>query len=113
MANNFVQDGEVLDYTNAGTAAVSSGQPVVIGAIVGVAITDIARGKTGAARVEGVFTFAKASGEEVAAGAPMYWAAADGNMTITPTDNVFAGIAAEASGAGVTTVNVKINFGQG
>ena len=42
MTTNYIQDGKVIEYT-AG-ADISSGDVVVIGTLIGVALTDIANG---------------------------------------------------------------------
>ena len=44
MANNHIQPGKVLDYTNATGAAIASGAVVPVGTILGVALSDIAVG---------------------------------------------------------------------
>lgn len=46
MAKNFVQDGGVKRYTNAG-AAIASGSIVIAGGMAGIALADIATGATG------------------------------------------------------------------
>ena len=50
MATTYVQDGKVIDWTNGGSA-VSAGDVVVIGAILGVALVDIAGSATGAVQI--------------------------------------------------------------
>lgn len=54
MTIKFVQVGNTIDYT-AG-ADISAGDLVVMGNIVGIALTDIANGATGAVAIEGVFS---------------------------------------------------------
>ncbi|MCZ2498143.1 DUF2190 family protein [Xylophilus sp. Kf1] len=104
---NFIQIGDVLDYTP--VADVSSGALVVIGARVGVAVADIKAGNTGALRVKGVAEFAKKSADTPAQGALLYWDAAAGNLTTTAGGNTLAGYAAAAAGAGTTTVWLHLN----
>ena len=66
MATNFVQDGNVIDYSNSGSA-ISSGDLVVMGETLGVALVDIAATTgTGAVAVTGVYNFAKVSGAVIA-----------------------------------------------
>lgn len=61
MTTSYVQEGGVINYTNAG-AAISAGDLVVMGHIVGVALTDIAATTgVGAVAIEGVFTVPKVS----------------------------------------------------
>ncbi|WP_460786793.1 capsid cement protein, partial [Microbulbifer echini] len=47
MATNFVQDGRMLNVTNSTSADITSGQVVPVGAVLGVAMDDIAVGETG------------------------------------------------------------------
>ena len=73
----IVQSGETVDYTPG--AAVSSGDVVVQGELVGVANLDIAANELGALHVEGVFDFPKATGggTAITAGAKVYWDVGD------------------------------------
>lgn len=104
---NFIQPGDVLDYT-AG-ANITRGQVVVMGVRVGVAVSDIANGSSGAVRVRGVVELAKASADTIAQGALVYWSAANSNITSTDSGNTLAGYAAAAAGNGVTTIRVALN----
>lgn len=104
---NFVQEGNVLDYT-AG-AAVASGAVVVIGVRVGIAVKDIAVGETGPLRVKGVVELAKLTTDTPAQGALLYWDAANSRLTTTAGGNVLAGYAAQAAGNGATTVWLHLN----
>ncbi len=108
MATNYVQRGEALNYT-AG-ADIKSGDFVLIGALGGVAKTDIANGKSGAVHVKGVFSVAKASGA-VTQGAKLYWNSTNSNLTTTASGNTFVGVAAEAAASGDATVKVLLNEG--
>jgi len=116
MAQNFqatfVQVGESIDYTP--VAAVTAGQVVVQGSMIGVAKTPIAAGALGALAVRGVFDVVKAN-EQQALGAALYWDA-DGNpyggtagtgcATTTASGNTFIGFAQVAAGATDETVRV-------
>lgn len=101
---NKQQTGVILNHTAA--APVASGGVVVIGARIGVAITDIPTGQTGAILTEGVVTLPKAAGA-LAQGADVYWNGTA--ITATPTDNTAAGFAAESAAADATSVAVKLN----
>ena len=69
MANNFVQDGDVIQWTNGTGSAVSSGQVVKVGPnMLGVALVAIANGSSGSVAVEGVFTAPKVSAAVFAQG---------------------------------------------
>lgn len=61
MANNYKQPGKSIAYTNTGVA-LTSGQPVAIGSMMGVALNDIAQNETGDIMLEGVFTLPKGAG---------------------------------------------------
>lgn len=104
---NFVQIGDVLDYTPG--APVASGAVVVIGARIGIAVGAIAAGETGALRVKGVVELAKLGTDTPAQGALLYWDAANTRLTTTASGNVLAGYAAKAAGNGATTVWLHLN----
>ena len=117
MATNFIQCGDVINWTNGGTAVVS-GQVVVIGsngdALIGIALTDIANGATGSVQIDdGVFSVPKVSAAVIAAGEYVIWdasaAAFDDNAATPATGDVSdAAVAIEAAGNGAATVKIKI-----
>ncbi len=109
MATNFIQEGKTLDYTPSG-ADIASGDFVLIGAIGGIAKTDIADGKTGAVHVSGVFSVPKASGA-VTQGQKLYWNSTNSNLTTTASGNTIVGVAAEAAASGDANVKVLLNGG--
>lgn len=111
MANNYVTDGDVIDYT-AGSN-ITSGSVVKIGQILGVALVDIANGATGSVAIEGVYTVPKVSGAVIAKGESLTWdvsaGAFDDNAATPATGDVTgaAAVAHEAAGNGVTSLKVK------
>lgn len=111
MAKNFVQPGEVIDFTNAGTA-ITAGSVVAIGQMLGVALVDIANGATGSVQIKGVFEVPKVSGAVIAAGESLVWdvsaGAFDDNAAIPATGDISGppAVAVEAAGNGVTALNV-------
>ena len=107
MAKNYAQDGKTIPLVNSGATDVHSGDPVVVGKLIAVAITDIPAGDTGDGFTEGVFLLSKVSADAVTAGAQVYLK--DGKITIEETDAVAAGIAWEDAAANITVVEVKIN----
>ena len=107
MAKNYAQDGKTIPLVNSGATDVHSGDPVVVGKLIAVAITDIPAGDTGDGFTEGVFLLPKVSPDAVTAGAQVYLK--DGKITIEEADAVAAGIAWEDAGANTTVVEVKIN----
>jgi predicted RecA/RadA family phage recombinase len=112
MATNYLQKGDVLDYT-AG-ADISSGDAVVIGGLIGVALTDIANGDTGSVQITGVFDMPKVSGAVIAQGESLTWdvsaGAFDDNAATAATGDLTGAcaVAAEAAGDGVTTIAVRL-----
>lgn len=107
MTKKFIQPGEVIDYT-AGSD-LTAGAVVVIGNRVGVLLTDLANGETGAAQVTGVFELTKLTTDDVAQGNLLYWDATNKRLTKTATDNTLAGYAWKAAGTSATTVQIKLN----
>jgi predicted RecA/RadA family phage recombinase len=108
MATNFVQEGNALNYTSG--ADIDSGDFVLIGAIGGVATTDIANGKTGSVRIKGVFNVPKASGA-VTQGAKLYWDSTNKVLTTTASGNTIVGVAAAAAASGDAAVQILLNVG--
>lgn len=104
---NFVQIGDVLDYT-AGSA-VAAGAVVVMGVRVGIAVNAIAAGDTGPVRVKGVVELAKLGTDTPAQGALLYWDNTNSRLTTTASGNTLAGYAARAAGNGTTTVWLHLN----
>lgn len=107
MTTKFVQPGEVIDYTTG--ANIASGQVVLMGARIGVALKAIANGETGPMQVTGVFNIAKLSTDNMAQGALLYWDNTNSRLTTTASGNTLAGFAAAAAAATTTSVNIKIN----
>lgn len=117
MASNYIQEGNVIDWTNGGTA-VSSGDTVAIGsngdAVLGIALVDIASGATGAVAVEGVFSVAKVDAAVIAAGEFVVWDSSAGEFddnAATPASGDVSGGAMAIEGKGATTgETVKIKL---
>lgn len=108
MTKKFKAEGEVWNHVASG--AKSSGAVIVMGARVGVALTDIANGATGSVAVRGVFALSKKSGDTFAQGAACYWDAANSYVTSTSSGNTLAGSAAAAAASADTTMDVALNF---
>lgn len=111
MAKNYKQPGKVMDYV-AGSN-ITSGQVVVIGNILGVALADIASGDTGSVQIEGVFECPKVTGAVIAQGESLTWDVSagkfDDNLATPATGDVTKqpAVAWEAAGNGATTLLVK------
>ena len=109
----FVSIGNAIDYTPSGSA-LAAGQVVDLGNMIGVAVTDIADGELGALQVEGIYNFAKYTGQAINRGEVVYWD--DGTNTATTTGaygEAVAGIAVATAAAGDATVKVKLIPGLG
>lgn len=111
MGASYVQDGGAIQYTP--QAAVTAGDVVVQGALVGVARFDIAEGATGVLAVEGVYDLPKAAGAStaIAAGAQVYWDVADGLAKADDESgtNQLVGKAVLAAVDADTTVRVRLS----
>jgi len=110
----FVSSGECIDYTPG--SAVTAGDVVIQGDLVGIATRPIAAGTTGALAVSGIFDIVKASGTVFTAGQKVYWDASnkvavttDGGGTGGGTNNKLIGKAVAAAGSGLTTVRVRLS----
>lgn len=110
MAKNFVQEGKTIPLVNSGTVDITSGQVVVVGSMIAVAITDITPEFTGDGFAEGVFLLPKLTADIINAGVKVYFNAGLIQLPDEDASNaVYAGVAWGAAGAGETVVEVKIN----
>lgn len=109
MATNLVQAiGNHITVT--APAALSSGDPVLIGSLFGVAQTDAASGASVVIATEGVWTLPKvASPDAFAIGDPVFFDPALGVATADITDSGPIGVAVSVGGSGAIIVNVKLN----
>ena len=112
MASNFVQPGDVIDHV--ATANISSGDVVKVGAILGVALADIANGDTGPVAVRGVFTVPKVTAAVIAAGEDLTWDVSAGKFddnAATPATGDVTGPPAVAYEAGTSSdTTLKVMF---
>lgn len=104
---NLIQDGTTI--THAPTVDVVSGTPVLIGAMIAVALANVPANTPGTFIPEGVFELAKAQADDIGQGDQLYWDDAAKVITTTATDNTPAGKAWAAAGNGALYVEVKIN----
>lgn len=107
MARNFVENGNTISINNTGADDIESGDPVVIGSVVAVAITDIKAGSVGDGFATGVFQLPKLAADDISVGDAVF--IKDGTVQLDDTDAVSAGIAWEDAGSGAEFINVKIN----
>jgi predicted RecA/RadA family phage recombinase len=107
---------DAVDYTPA--AAVTGGDVVVSGGIVGISPTDLAASEKGALQIDGIFQVPKSTGA-IVAGQPIYW-----NPTGSPDsgdassgaanqtgNGTYMGIAVQAQASGDNTCVVILNAG--
>jgi len=104
---NFVQRGDTLDVTAA--AAISSGDVVVIGSIIGVSNVDAEIGDSFALDVVGVFTLPKTSALAISVGDVLYYDAANKVVNKTASGNTKIGVAVTAAANPSPSVNVRLN----
>jgi len=105
---NFVQEGNTITVT--APAAVTSGQLVVVGSLVGVAAFDAAQGEDVEIQRSGVFTLPKVTTDVISQGDKLYWDAGQGKLTVTAGtgSKPLVGAARAAAGNGTTTVEVVL-----
>jgi len=111
MASNFVESGDIRQHTAA--AAISSGDVVVIGQTLGVALVDLAIGETGSVAMSGVFTVPKVTAAVISDGEDLTWDVSAGKFddnAATPASGDVTGPPAVAWGSYTssdTTMQVK------
>lgn len=103
----FVQDGRYIDHTPAG--ALASGDVVVQGDLVGVAVRPLSAGELGSLAVDGIFDFAKVPAGPYTVGTILYWDDTANVVTTTATGNKQIGKVVRAAGATDTTVRVRLS----
>lgn len=102
---NYIQKGDTLEFTAA--SDVKSGEMVLVGNIVGVAVNDVANGATGVVNVTGVYEVPKEA-DAISKGASLYFKASTKSLTTTAQGNTFAGWAWSDQLAGDGTVLVHL-----
>lgn len=107
MAQNHVQKGAVMPWTNGTGSAVVSGQPVAVGDMVGVAAVDIADGESGELYLEEVWELPKEAPLVIDQGDTVYFDPSAGEIDKTNT-NTPAGKAFADAASAATTVLVKL-----
>lgn len=114
MTTKYVQRGELLDFTAA--ADILNNDVVLLGILLGVAVSDIATGEVGALSVEGVFDLPKKAGGAIIAGQSVTWSVADkafiGGVGAAG-DLGGAAVAALPAAAADTTLRVRLCPGSG
>ncbi len=114
MAKNYIKPGDHWPFT-AG-ANVASGQAVVIGTVLGVALCAVANGAAGEAAVEGVWELPKLSTAVIAQGVRLTWDVSAGEFIVASAavgDLENCAVAEAAAGNGATTVRARLCPGAG
>ena len=106
MIARYVQKGESID--DRPSAAVAAGDVVALGTLIGMARLAIAAYTLGSLAVVGVFDVAKAAGA-IAAGAAVYWDAANHAATTAAAGNPYLGKAVLAAESADELARVLLN----
>lgn len=105
MAKNYLQASDIIDYT--ATKAIKSGSVVIQGSLIGITITDINIGETGAIQRTGVWSLPKKEADAFIQGANIYWDETNQEATAT-TSNILIGFAVYPSASDDTNVKVAL-----
>lgn len=108
MAQNHIQPGDVMPYTNSSGADIESGTPVLVGNRLGVAIGKILAGESGSLAICEVWDLPKKAATAIGQGADAYWDDAAGEITDEATGNTLAGCAFADAAADDATIQVKL-----
>ena len=107
--NSFRGQGHRSDYTNGTSVAVASGDVVVLGNEIGIAVTAVAVGATGTLERSGVHELDALAAGAWVDGAQLYWDAAQLELTAVVAANPLAGKAWGAKVALTTVAQVLVN----
>ena len=107
MATNLIQDGMVLTLT-APTGGVTSGGPVLIGALFVVALNTAEAAAPFQGATTGVWNLTKVAAQAWTEGAAIYWDNTAGNCTTIATNNTLIGHAAKAAATPSTAGLVRL-----
>lgn len=109
MATNFIQPGDVLDYTCTGD--VTSGTPFLLGTKLAVPLSSGVSGDVIGVKMTGVFQFTKATGASTnwAQGGAVYWDDSAKKVTGVSSGNTLIGYGVETAGTADATGKVKLN----
>jgi len=104
---NFVQKGDVITMTpTAGN--LTAGQGLLVGALFGVATSDVAQNTPGEFITEGVVDIAKTSALEITAGSRVFWVPGSSAVNTTSASQVCVGIALATAPNPSPTVRIKL-----
>lgn len=109
---NYVQPGNVIEHTAA--AAITTGVPITIGALLAVPVKSAAIGEDVAVQIEGAFRLPKASATAFAQGAKLMWDVSGGHFSTALAatgDLVNCAVAIAPAAAADTHVIAKLTPG--
>lgn len=109
MSTTFYAAGERLKWTNDSGSDIFSGAPLVVGALVAIAETDIADGETGALHIWGIHHLPKATDVAYAQGVKVGWDDTAKEVVATGGTPAEFGYVYDAVVAEAATVPVLIN----
>ena len=111
----FIQKGDIVDYTNSGEAAIEYGQLIIGKDKIFVAAEEIAPGATGGVHASGVFKMAAETTAAFAFGQKIYYDATSKVATATAetgsttkTPNAYIGIAVEVKAESAAVAKIKL-----
>ena len=118
MANNFVQEGNVLPFTVPSATTITSGQVVKMGNTLGVALTGGTAGQVVQVKIDGVFTVPKVAAAVIKAGESLTWdvsansgdGAFDDNAATPATGDVTGAAAVAFEDGAATTTSLKVKL---
>ena len=105
MKNEVFKDGWHLPFT--ADAAYTSGDPVKVGSLVGIACNDYALNDVGVVCVHGVFSVPKEA-EAIDLGSALYFKASTKTLTASSQGNTFAGYCWTAALLADANVDLKL-----
>lgn len=107
---NYIQKGDIVDYTNNSSAVIAYGDVIVGKDKVFVAAEEIAVGATGGVHTGGVFEFNTEDETAIAYGQKLYFNATSKVATATSSDNVAIGYAVQAIAASEGSKKVLVKL---
>lgn len=109
MAKNFLQEGDILDFTAAGN--VTAGAGILIGTKLGIPLNSGVSGDVIAVQMTGVWELPKDTGASTNfnVGGAVYWNDSSKKVTGVSSGNTLIGYAFETAGTSAAVAKVKLN----
>lgn len=109
---NYLAKGDVFNgVTNGSGATVLAGGGILIGSLIGIALSDIANGASGPCAMVGIYSHAKDAGAGTggAQGSVVYWNNTSKKFTAVASGNTLVGKFAAACIDGDTSAQILLN----